>query len=118
MGFSVPRRLLFERWALTPPFHPYPHRSLPRFPLGATSAVGGMFSVALSVRMPRGIAPRVYLLRRSGRVTRHRALWSSDFPLLALTRSDLPPFQNRVESTWELNFSQRAEKNAISCPVC
>ncbi len=23
MGFSVPRRLLFERWALTPPFHPY-----------------------------------------------------------------------------------------------
>ena|SRR5687767_8856324 len=33
MGFSVPPRLLSERWALTPPFHPYPHRSLPRFPL-------------------------------------------------------------------------------------
>ncbi len=24
MGFSVPRRLRAERWALTPPFHPYP----------------------------------------------------------------------------------------------
>ena len=24
MGFSVPPRLLLERWALTPPFHPYP----------------------------------------------------------------------------------------------
>jgi len=23
MGFSVPRRFLFERWSLTPPFHPY-----------------------------------------------------------------------------------------------
>jgi len=23
MGFSVPRRLRFERWSLTPPFHPY-----------------------------------------------------------------------------------------------
>ena len=23
MGFAVPRRLRFERWALTPPFHPY-----------------------------------------------------------------------------------------------
>jgi hypothetical protein len=23
MGFSVPPRLLLERWALTPPFHPY-----------------------------------------------------------------------------------------------
>ena len=24
MGFSVPPRLRLERWALTPPFHPYP----------------------------------------------------------------------------------------------
>jgi len=23
MGFSVPRRLRFARWSLTPPFHPY-----------------------------------------------------------------------------------------------
>ena len=106
MGFSVPPRLLSERWALTPPFHPYPYRSLPRFPLGATSAAGGMFSVALSVRMPHGITARVYLLRRSGRVTRHRALRSSDFPPLALARSDLPPFQNRLKLTSEPQVSQ------------
>src|SRR5687767_7312351 len=84
MGFSVPPRLLSERWALTPPFHPYPLRSLPRFTLGSTSAAGVMFSVALSVKMPRGIAARVYLRRRSGKVTRHRALWRSDFPPLAV----------------------------------
>ena len=29
MGFSVPPRLRLERWALTPPFHPYP--ALSRF---------------------------------------------------------------------------------------
>ena len=28
MGFSVPRRLRFARWSLTPPFHPY-HRLAP-----------------------------------------------------------------------------------------
>ena len=42
---------------------------------------GGLFSVALSVRMPRGIASRVYpevMLP----VTRHRALRCSDFPPL------------------------------------
>jgi len=43
------------RWALTPPFHPYPQ-------------AGGMFSVALSVAF-----------RRPG-VTWQLALWSSDFP--------------------------------------
>ena len=29
MGFSVPPRLRLERWALTPPFHPYPGRCRP-----------------------------------------------------------------------------------------
>lgn len=29
------------------------------------------------------------------RVTRHLALWSSDFPLPVFTKSDPPPFQNR-----------------------
>ena len=29
MGFSVPPRLRLERWALTPPFHPYPGRCQP-----------------------------------------------------------------------------------------
>ena len=38
MGFFVPRRLRAGRWALTPPFHPYP--GLRR---------GGLFSVTLSV---------------------------------------------------------------------
>ena len=50
MGFSVPPRLRLGRWALTPPFHPYP-RSRSR---------GGLFSVALSVGTPRGVASRVY----------------------------------------------------------
>lgn len=42
MGFTVPPRLLLGRWALTPPFHPYPRNYL-----------GGLFSVALSVGSPR-----------------------------------------------------------------
>ena len=41
MGFAVPPRLRSARWALTPPFHPYPGRSR-----------GGIFSVALSVNPP------------------------------------------------------------------
>src|ERR1019366_1130223 len=51
MGFSVPPRLRLERWALTPPFHPY---------LRLFRSAGGLFSVALSVGTPRGIASRVY----------------------------------------------------------
>ncbi len=53
IGFTMPRRLPFERWALTPPFHPY------LFPCGG----GGIFSVALSVttcvvpRLAAGILP-------------------------------------------------------------
>src|SRR5712671_5959481 len=52
MGFSVPPRLRLERWALTPPFHPY-RRFL--------RTAGGIFSVALSVGTPRGVTARVYL---------------------------------------------------------
>ena len=52
MGFSVPPRLRLERWALTPPFHPYRRFS---------RTTGGIFSVALSVGTPRGVASRVYL---------------------------------------------------------
>ena len=51
MGFSVPRRLLFERWALTPPFHPCRRH---------TVFSGGMFSVALSVEKPSpALLPRL-----------------------------------------------------------
>ena len=57
--FFVPRALLRGRWALTPPFHPYPHRSLRGFPRRNFDA-GGLFSVTLSVaadfRPPR---PRI-----------------------------------------------------------
>jgi len=57
-GFAVPPFLRRVRWALTPPFHPYPAER------------GGLFSVALSLG-----------LRRPG-VTRCPALWSPDFPQL------------------------------------
>ena len=60
-GFTVPFPLPGTRWALTPPFHPCPHRP--------KAAVGGLFSVALSVGSPRPA------------VSRLAALWSPDFPL-------------------------------------
>lgn len=59
MGFVVPPSLLSERWALTPPFHPYPR-------LFFRNAAGGLFSVTLSVapgfrpappRILRGMLP-------------------------------------------------------------
>src|SRR5262249_53759892 len=86
MGFSVPPRLRLERWALTPPFHPYRH---------FLRNAGGIFSVALSVGPPRSVASRVY--PRMLRVTRHRALWCSDFPPPPnfFEGSDSPPFQNQ-----------------------
>ena len=56
MGFTLPSLLPVTRCALTAPFHPY------------LAMRGGIFSVALSVGSP---LPRV---------TRHTALWSSDFP--------------------------------------
>ena len=61
MGFAVPPPSPGTRWALTPPFHPCPQ------PRRARPA-GGLFSVALSVGLPR-----------LG-VTQHPVLWSSDFP--------------------------------------
>ena len=65
MGFAVPPALPRARWALTPPFHPYRRRRL-------RASDGGLFSVALSSAFP------------PPGVTRHRALWSSDFPPVAL----------------------------------
>ena len=61
-GLPCPGGYPHGRWALTPPFHPY---------LQPRTATGGLFSVALSVGF-----------RRPG-VTRHPALWSSDFPRTA-----------------------------------
>ena len=72
MGFSVPPRLRLERWALTPPFHPYPALSesvrLDSELLRFQKERGGIFSVALSVRMPRGITSRVYPMNRFHRL--------------------------------------------------
>src|SRR6476620_12078215 len=62
LGVTVPRLLPGARWALTPPFHPYPWIQ------------GGLFSVALSVAF-----------RRPG-VTWRSTLWSSDFPRHTLRR--------------------------------
>jgi hypothetical protein len=61
-GWGLPCRSLLPgaRWALTPPFHPCLCRVSP--------VIGGLLSVALSVA-----------LRRPA-VSRHPALWSSDFP--------------------------------------
>src|SRR5262249_31209007 len=59
MGSAAPSPLPETRWALTPPFHPY---------LAGRSRPGGLFSVALPLASP------------PPGVTRHRALWSSDFP--------------------------------------
>jgi hypothetical protein len=58
-GFAVPSRSRVTRWALTPPFHPclsrrppLPQSGLSGYPLsprGGSSAIGGLFSVALSL---------------------------------------------------------------------
>jgi len=55
-GFAVPPLLPAERWALTPPFHPYqmsqPLLDVPEVFLGPVTEAertGGLFSVALSV---------------------------------------------------------------------
>ncbi len=52
VGLAMPPLLPAARWALTPPFHPYPSRKK-----------GGLFSVALSVGLPRpGITRHRFLL--------------------------------------------------------
>src|SRR5579871_1352871 len=63
MGFAMRFPSPKTRWALTPPFHPYPDRSRGR---------GGLFSVALSVTPPSPVACLA--------VSQHRASWCPDFP--------------------------------------
>src|SRR5260370_652601 len=90
-----------------------------RTPPSALKERGGLFSVALSVGMPLGIVSRVYpevmlcppKRDRQPRVTRHRALWCSDFPPPRETReSDPPPFQNRRQYTGT-RTERQAERN-------
>ena len=83
MGFSVPRRLLAERWALTPPFHPCRSHTVER----RYFLCGTFRQRSLATALPASI-PHPW-------VTRHRALRSSDFPPRAEARSDSPPFQDR-----------------------
>ena len=65
----MPSTLLPRRWALTPPFHPYPHcvpfEDVSKVFLRAITglrAAGGIFSVALSVNSSTGF--RLFLSRR------------------------------------------------------
>ncbi len=97
MGFSVPCRLRFTRCALTAPFHPYP---------GFLRNLGGLFSVPLSVEKFFNFPPACIPAMQAW-VTRHRALWSSDFPPLTCARSDSPPFQNRGNYREETLRSKR-----------
>src|SRR5687768_4648284 len=71
LGVAVPPLLPAARWALTPPFHPYPTAPL-------RGPAGGLLSVALSVAF-----------RRPG-VTWQSALRSSDFPRGSLAATPRP----------------------------
>ncbi len=51
VGFTMPRLLPAARWALTPPFHPYPR---------GLRDEGGLFSVALAVYAPSRAHPGRY----------------------------------------------------------
>ena len=72
MGFSVPRRLRFERCALTAPFHHHRH------PASGTTAVCFLWHYPSGRLAPS--LPACIPSRKTEPVTRHRALWSSDFP--------------------------------------
>src|SRR5438034_9633461 len=67
-GVTVPRPLPDARWALTPPFHPYP----------------------LDTRAVCSLWPCSVALLRPG-VTWRSALWSSDFPRMAPAAGHPPP---------------------------
>ena len=73
MGFSVPRRLLFERWALTPPFHPY---------LEPAYAGPRRYILCGTIRQ-RALKRAARMYSRSLGITWRRALRCSDFPLPA-----------------------------------
>ena len=83
--------LLPHLFTLTPPSLPRPRRFdfLWHYPSGH-----------LAVSPPACISAQAFL-RRPRRVTRHRALWSSDFPPPpnCFRESDSPPFQNRAQYT-------------------
>ncbi len=75
VGLAVPVRLPVPRWALTPPFHPYPN-GLPKRPV-----LGGLFSVALSLGLPPPGVTRHRCLVESG-LSSHRVIPASGHPAL------------------------------------
>lgn len=108
MGFAMPPRLRLERWALTPPFHPY--QSLLKEPWLAVSSLWHFPLKRLAASSPACI-PRSAFLRRQPQVTRHRALRCSDFPprLDRSRQSDSPPFQNQENSNLRSEGKQAAK---------
>ncbi len=100
--FSVPRRLRDGRWAFTPPFHPC------RSPCGPRRFVfcGTVCRGALSRPAPACIPGRA-------KVTRPRALWSSDFPPAAMPRATLRP-----SGTWESLPGSARRPSGFSRRIC
>ncbi len=80
MGFSVPPRLRLERWALTPPFHPYPACNFKIEISGLAVCFLWHCPSGRLTASPPACIPQSAFLRRQLQVTRHRALWCSDFP--------------------------------------
>ena len=80
MGFSVPPRLRLERWALTPPFHPYPACNFKIEISGLAVCFLWHCPSGCLTTSPPACIPQSAFLRRQLQVTRHRALWCSDFP--------------------------------------
>jgi len=94
MGFSVPASLRSQRWALTPPFHPYPALSetgpnqwlvanSPLAPQVMSSGRRKSGAVCFLWHCPSGCltaSPPAYIQKSLLPVTRHRALRCSDFP--------------------------------------
>jgi hypothetical protein len=72
----------------------------------------------LAVSLPACIPAQAFL-RRPRRVTRHRALWSSDFPPPpnCSGKSDSPPFQNRAQYSRSVTVWQ-ADPGADPKPGC
>lgn len=92
----MPRFLRRGRWALTPPFHPYPDLAA-----RAVCFLWHCLSARLSPSPPECISGLTG-------VTRPRTLWSSDFPPVAFAASDLPPFQDAQKMRGKLRIGEQA----------
>ncbi len=97
VGLALPVRLPVPRCALTAPFHPYPCRNK-----------GGLFSVALSLRLPWP------------GVTRHRCFMESGLSSIQLRTAATQPSVRRcrlaVGIGW-VNSQSRRERSSIAS-VC